>query len=92
MYAGWQNFPHLCARLLIDFPYLHDLIKYENLKWEFLDPEKAKKKQLKLSKYAVFFAGLVGYYVNLLQQDPQSYKGTVYLPGYLSNTDFETLL
>ena len=33
-HAGWENLPGLCLKLLVEYPYLFDLMKHDMLKWE----------------------------------------------------------
>lgn len=35
IYKGWENIPAAILKMIVDSPYLYDLMKHDLLKWEF---------------------------------------------------------
>ena len=34
-FAGWENFPVLCLKLVSECPFIYDILKQDTLKYEF---------------------------------------------------------
>ena len=61
-YAGWENLPGLCLKLLVEYPYLYDLMKHDIMKWELHYHAEKKIKKMK-DQYLGTFSAMVGMYV-----------------------------
>ena len=35
IYKGWENIPYALLKMMVDSPYIWDLLKHDLLKWEF---------------------------------------------------------
>ena len=57
--SGWENFPLLCLKLAIHFPYVFDCMKHDILKWELHYYQEKKIKSMK-DRYLGTYAGMVG--------------------------------
>ena len=62
-YYGWQNVPNNCLRVMIKYPYVYDLVKFDILKFEFHLEEKEKK--YREDRYMGCLSGMVGELVRI---------------------------
>ena len=64
-FHGWVNFPMSCLKLLLENPYVFDLMKEDVLKWEFNNNLERKVRKYREEKYLGSLAGFAGHYVDL---------------------------
>jgi len=85
-FRGWENIPYALLKMLVDSPYLYDLMKHDLLKWEF----QGKKKQYTESRYLGAMAGFAGEFVRLQQSRGEAV--TSFYSSWLGPEDFQGLM
>lgn len=89
--AGWENLPSLAMKVMIEHPYIQDVMKVDLLKWEFSQV----KKKYKPERYFGTYCGLVGEISRLatIHENGDSHSTqTMFFCGWLSKLDFDTLM
>lgn len=91
--SGWEKFPKLCLQLLLENPYVFDLMKYDVVKWEFNLSE--FKKRHHEDRHMGALAALVGHVVrsgqmNAAKKKPPTDEKT-WFAGYMGEHDYRSL-
>lgn len=90
-YAGWEHLPQLCLKLLIEYPYVNDLVKHDTIKWEYHYHKEEQIKEMKDRYFGAYAALVSQYVVKGLKTQSQSYPENLFLSGYLGPLEFEEL-
>ena len=80
--AGWENLPLLTLKMVLEHPFVMDILKHDVLKWEFTQ----ERKKYKEERYTAAMACVLGHLVRMAEYaDSKSRKPDeeMYFAGWL---------